>query len=191
MKQLDLVNLEHGPIPSAESSPEINRMTSLTTKQAAEYVERGFLSPVRVFSPEESSDLLRRFNDSERRFGPFEGRRNQKPHLLFPWLHDLVNDKRILDAVETVLGPDLLCYSAQFFGKKANDPAFVSWHQVGESLLMDEKAGANIVSFECQSLGPELPCCLPLVESLDFFPLTWSGSPTMILTSQRTRHTGA
>ena len=33
------------------------------------------------------------------------------------------------DAVESVLGPDLLCWGAQFFAKNAHDPSFVSWHQ--------------------------------------------------------------
>jgi len=36
-----------------------------------------------------------------------------------------------LDAVEDVLGPDLLCWSAQFFSKNPHDPSFVSWHQDG------------------------------------------------------------
>ena len=36
---------------------------------------------------------------------------------------------RILDAVEDLLGPDLLCWSSQFFAKDASDPSYVSWHQ--------------------------------------------------------------
>lgn len=35
----------------------------------------------------------------------------------------------ILDAVEDVLGPDLLCWNSAFFIKEANNPAFVTWHQ--------------------------------------------------------------
>jgi len=35
----------------------------------------------------------------------------------------------ILDAVEGVLGPDLLCWTVNFFIKEANSPGFVSWHQ--------------------------------------------------------------
>jgi ectoine hydroxylase-related dioxygenase (phytanoyl-CoA dioxygenase family) len=44
---------------------------------------------------------------------------------------DLVRDPRIVDAVEDVLGPDLLCWGAQFFAKNAHDPSYVSWHQDG------------------------------------------------------------
>ena len=35
----------------------------------------------------------------------------------------------ILDAVEDVLGPNLLVWSTSFFIKEARDPAYVSWHQ--------------------------------------------------------------
>jgi ectoine hydroxylase-related dioxygenase (phytanoyl-CoA dioxygenase family) len=54
---------------------------------------------------------------------------NQKPHLLFPWLNELVRHPKILDAVESVLGPNILCWSAQFFMKQPGDRTFVSWHQ--------------------------------------------------------------
>ena len=37
--------------------------------------------------------------------------------------------RTILDAVEAVLGPNLLMWSTSFFIKEAGDTAFVSWHQ--------------------------------------------------------------
>ena len=57
--------------------------------------------------------------------GPIAGRLNQKPHLLFPWADALVRHPRVLDAVEDVLGPDILCWGSQFFAKPAGDPGFV------------------------------------------------------------------
>jgi ectoine hydroxylase-related dioxygenase (phytanoyl-CoA dioxygenase family) len=36
---------------------------------------------------------------------------------------------RMLDAVEDLYGPDLLCWNTNFFIKEARNPAFVSWHQ--------------------------------------------------------------
>jgi ectoine hydroxylase-related dioxygenase (phytanoyl-CoA dioxygenase family) len=61
--------------------------------------------------------------------GPLKGRMNQKPHLLFPWLNELIRSPKILDAVESVLGPNLFCWSAQFFMKQPGDGTYVSWHQ--------------------------------------------------------------
>ena len=52
-----------------------------------------------------------------------------KTHLLFTWADALVHDVRILDAVEGVIGPDILCWTTNFFIKEASNPGFVSWHQ--------------------------------------------------------------
>ncbi len=35
----------------------------------------------------------------------------------------------MLDPVEDILGPDILCWASGFFWKQARDPAFISWHQ--------------------------------------------------------------
>src|SRR2546421_11837526 len=61
--------------------------------------------------------------------GRLGGELRHKPHLLFTWLADLVRHPAILDAVEAVLGPNLLVWHASFFIKEARDEAFVSWHQ--------------------------------------------------------------
>ena len=35
----------------------------------------------------------------------------------------------ILDAVESVIGPDIICWTTNYFIKEARDSSFVSWHQ--------------------------------------------------------------
>lgn len=52
-----------------------------------------------------------------------------KPHLLFTWLDEICHDPVLLDAMEDLLGPDLLIYSTAFFTKNARDGAHVPWHQ--------------------------------------------------------------
>jgi non-haem Fe2+, alpha-ketoglutarate-dependent halogenase len=47
----------------------------------------------------------------------------------FLLLAQLVRRSTILDAVEDLHGPDLLCWTTNFFIKEAVNPAFVSWHQ--------------------------------------------------------------
>ncbi len=53
----------------------------------------------------------------------------QKLYLLLTWMDALVRHPAILDAVEDVLGPDLLCWQCSFFTKEPGDSGFVSWHQ--------------------------------------------------------------
>jgi ectoine hydroxylase-related dioxygenase (phytanoyl-CoA dioxygenase family) len=52
-----------------------------------------------------------------------------KSHLLFTWLDELIRHPAILDAVEDVIGRNILCWSSSFFIKEPHDPGFVSWHQ--------------------------------------------------------------
>ena len=98
----------------------------------AAYRRDGIHFPLRALPESEAAGLLARLEAIEAAHGGrLPARMNQKPHLLFPWLHALVRHPRILDAVEDVLGPDLLCWSAQFFAKNGGDPGYVSWHQDG------------------------------------------------------------
>jgi len=104
----------------------------LTAEQVEAYHRDGIRFPIDVMSPQEAAVLLARFEQIEAAHGgQLPTRLNQKPHLLFPWMNALIRDPRILDAVEDVLGPDLLCWGAQFFAKNARDPSYVSWHQDG------------------------------------------------------------
>jgi hypothetical protein len=103
----------------------------LNEREIAAYRERGIHFPLRAFEPAEMSAIQRQLAAAREKFGGrFAGRMNQKPHLLFTWLADLVRHGRVLDAVEDVLGtPDILCWAAAFFAKDAGDGSFVSWHQ--------------------------------------------------------------
>jgi non-haem Fe2+, alpha-ketoglutarate-dependent halogenase len=105
-------------------------MPTLSPDAVARYHRDGFYFPIRVFSAEEALGYRRRLEDVERaNRGPLGGQLRHKGHLLFTWLDGLIRHPRILDAVESVLGPNLLCWSSSFFVKEARDPAFVSWHQ--------------------------------------------------------------
>ena len=102
----------------------------LTEAQVAQYREQGFLSPIWVTGEDEALALRTTLESIEAGMGgPLRGDLHHKTHLLFPFLADLVRDPKILDAIEDLLGPDILCWSSNFFIKEAADPAFVSWHQ--------------------------------------------------------------
>ena len=105
---------------------------SLSLGQARAYGERGYVFPIRVMPAEQAGQTLASLRATEARLGSrLAGRMNQKPHLLFPWADALVRHPVLLDAVESVIGPDILCWGSQFFSKEAHDPAYVSWHQDG------------------------------------------------------------
>ena len=102
----------------------------LDDSRVSAYRRDGIVFPIRVVAEAEAERMLRRLEEIEAAHGgKLPARINQKPHLLFPWLNELVRHPRIVDAVEDLLGPDLLCWGSQFFAKNGGDPSYVSWHQ--------------------------------------------------------------
>ena len=106
-------------------------MPKLLTEQAVcQYREQGYHSPVRVLPAGEAQALRARLEAYEAASGgPLKSEMRYKTHLLFRWAAELVRHPRLLDAIEDVIGPDILCWGSAFFTKEANDPGFVSWHQ--------------------------------------------------------------
>lgn len=56
---------------------------------------------------------------------------NADTHFAFQWVDELTRRPAILDAVEQLLGPDLLAWNTNWFVKMPHDQTFVSWHQDG------------------------------------------------------------
>ena len=118
-------------LPGQPETEGMLAMTKLLTEDAvAAYQRDGYYFPVDVLSEAETRALRDQLEAHERASGgPIQGDRRHKPHLYLTFLNDLIRHPRILDAVEDVLGPNLLCWSTSFFIKEASDPGFVSWHQ--------------------------------------------------------------
>jgi ectoine hydroxylase-related dioxygenase (phytanoyl-CoA dioxygenase family) len=102
----------------------------LSADAVAQYRRDGFYFPLPALSREEALGYRRRLEAYERRTGgPISANMRHKTHLLFTWANELTRHPAILDAVEDVIGPDILCWSTTFFIKEPRSPAYVSWHQ--------------------------------------------------------------
>src|SRR5262245_25621625 len=100
----------------------------LSASAVEQYLRDGYYHPVRVLSPAEALTLRRKLEAAEAAHGgPFAGSYRHKPHLLFAWLDALIRMPAILDAVEDLIGPNILCWSSSFFTKEANTSDYVSW----------------------------------------------------------------
>jgi non-heme Fe2+,alpha-ketoglutarate-dependent halogenase len=106
-------------------------MTKLLTEDAvAHYRRDGYHFPIEVLTEAETRTVRDKLEAYERSSGgPIAGDRRHKPHLYLTFLNDLIHHPRILDAVEDVLGPNLLVWSTSFFIKEPDNAGFVSWHQ--------------------------------------------------------------
>ena len=103
----------------------------LLSKEAVRAYQRdGYYSPVRVMSAADARKYRAALENHEAIAGkPLQGNWRHKTHLLFTWADELVHHPKILDAVEDVIGPDILCWTTNFFIKEAASAGFISWHQ--------------------------------------------------------------
>jgi hypothetical protein len=61
--------------------------------------------------------------------GSLPGPYRHKPHLVYAWAQELIRHPNILDAIEDVIGPDILVWESVFFTKEPQTEEYISWHQ--------------------------------------------------------------
>jgi non-haem Fe2+, alpha-ketoglutarate-dependent halogenase len=114
-------------------------LTRLNSEQELQYRDLGYCSPIRVLEEAEAADLravfLSYLEEYRARWEPLLPRDRrvffQDTHLCLRWVSRLVSAPKVLDAVETFLGPNLMVWASQWFPKMPGDKAYVSWHQDG------------------------------------------------------------
>ena len=103
-----------------------------TAEIAERFAAEGYYFPIDAFSAEQASCYRRELEaleDANR--GNSLGNKTQLnyPHVIFRFADAIVRHPRILDAVEAILGPDILVWGSTFFIKEPHSESYVSWHQ--------------------------------------------------------------
>ncbi len=99
----------------------------------------GFVCPLAALSPQQAAHYRQRYldfhADHRSRLDALPASRRWQvyadTHFVLPWVDALTREPGILDAVQQVLGPDLLAWNTSWFVKMPGDKTFVSWHQDG------------------------------------------------------------
>jgi non-heme Fe2+,alpha-ketoglutarate-dependent halogenase len=105
-------------------------MKHLEANAIDQFQMAGHLSPVPIISETQAKKYRARLEAYEAELGhPVQGPLRTKPHLLFKWVDELMRDKTILDCIEDLIGPNILCWNSWFWIKEANSSSYVSWHQ--------------------------------------------------------------
>jgi hypothetical protein len=109
--------------------------TTLSPAQVERYARDGYLSPNPALTPAEAAGCLKKLEAFEQAVGgplttpgiddPYRSR----THVLLKWVHDLVSHRAVLDAVEGLIGPDILVYTCTWFIKEPESAAIAAWHQ--------------------------------------------------------------
>jgi len=101
----------------------------LNSDQVEFYGQHGYLYPFRGLAPDETEAARDSLDAFEREEGYSVGSLHFKGHLCFRWSWELARRAAILDAVEDLIGPDILVFASKFWIKGGGDGSFVSWHQ--------------------------------------------------------------
>ncbi len=120
-------------------------MAHLTDEQIDQYREAGWLAPIDLLSPAEAAEARANLERYEASTGePISASTRVGSHVLFPWVDELMRHDGILDAVEQLIGPDILCWNTIFWIKEAGSPSYVGWHQDLEYWGLDNSELVNV-----------------------------------------------
>ena len=104
-------------------------MPTLTQQAIEQFRRDGFTPAVSVMSHAEAQAYRIDLQAIEAVIGELKGGYRLKCHLLYRWVSDLMHSPAIVDRVEDLLGPDIMCWGTDLWVKEANSDQFVSWHQ--------------------------------------------------------------
>ena len=92
------------------------------------YSRDGFVAGVPILTPADAARHRARFEQAEAAYGaPLHY--VSKVHTILTSPLELATAKPALDAVEAIIGPDILLLDVTYIVKEAHAPKFVSWHQ--------------------------------------------------------------
>jgi ectoine hydroxylase-related dioxygenase (phytanoyl-CoA dioxygenase family) len=107
----------------------------LTKDQTDAYWHDGYLTPIDVLSPAEAATCRAELEALEARWQdadlplPLNTYKRVNAHCVMTMAARLAQDPRVLDRVESLLGPDLMIWSAEFFIKEPRTRHIVGMHQ--------------------------------------------------------------
>jgi len=103
---------------------------ALTDQQTQQFNDTGYLSPLQVAEEAQADDWREKFDALEAQ----EGREQSQVglhdrHFDQPFIWEIATRPEILDAMESIIGPNILLLASQFFCKYGQGSKYVAWHQ--------------------------------------------------------------
>ncbi len=109
----------------------------LSAQQTREFDQRGYLAPLRVYGERATAWFRESFLEYRQslagRLATLPARDQyavfSETHTFLNWVYEMVSHPAVLDAVESLLGPDLLVWNTRWFAKFPGEKTYISWHQ--------------------------------------------------------------
>jgi ectoine hydroxylase-related dioxygenase (phytanoyl-CoA dioxygenase family) len=105
-------------------------MSYLSSNQLKQYEDEGFVSPINIFSKEKANEIRDEIELIEKKIpGELDKSGRYNAHLISPLLDEVTHHPKILDAVQSLSGEDILVCGTTLFIKNPHEKGFVSYHQ--------------------------------------------------------------
>jgi chlorinating enzyme len=103
---------------------------SLSLEQINQYKEDGYIAPLNILSKEEANEIKQEIELIEKKWpNELEGLGRNYIHLISPVFDKVCHNPIILDAVESIIGKNILVCGTTLFIKNPDQKGFVSFHQ--------------------------------------------------------------
>ena len=105
-------------------------MSYLSSNQLKQYEDVGFVSPINIFSKDKAKEIRDEIELIEKKIpGELEKSGRYNAHLISPLLDEVTHNSKILDAVQSLIGENILVCGTTLFIKNPHEKGFVSYHQ--------------------------------------------------------------
>lgn len=108
-------------------------MKKLSATQVRDFRANGYLYPLDGLTADEVARYREQLRKTEDHLGgslmDIDKKFRGNLHFMCRWVDELARTPAILDAVEDLLGPDILLYTSRFFIKEPHSEGIAAWHQ--------------------------------------------------------------
>ena len=105
-------------------------MSKLSSNQLQEYNDNGYVAPIEVLTKDEAFEVRKEIEKIETKWpDELKGAGRNYVHMISPILDEVCHNPKMLDAVESIIGKNILICGTTLFIKNPNEKGFVSFHQ--------------------------------------------------------------
>ena len=105
-------------------------MANLSPEQIKQYQDKGYLAPIEALTKDEANEVKEEIEFIEKKWpNELKGLGRNYVHLISPIFDKIVHNSKILDAVEDIIGKNILVGGTTLFIIDPDKKGFVSFHQ--------------------------------------------------------------
>lgn len=131
----------------------------LNDAEVRRYEAEGYICPVSALTTAEVTEVRADIEAFESKTGKtMDYPEKSKSYLLFDWADRLVRHPQVLDAVEDLIGPDIMVYHTTMWIKDPGTPQYILWHQDGTYFYLDPQL--HVTAWVALSDAPVAAGCM-------------------------------